>query len=317
MTFSVSRFYIALVVAGMVTTTVGRADEAARIAAGKALLEELRARAEAPTAAVATATCALSAPKTRPRQAHGTGALDYEQEMTLRNAHIVYTLRYWITAATATGTSPDAPEGSTGLGMNRPTAANWYANNFLELTYGGRPILKNALAEFTTATAAGPVAQGRIHWTTPQADVTLLIDLPAAGIALDLRCLVTAKGTAPQPVKLGFRAYPGHYPLPRARRAATALREYAAPAQLVLGAAEPAVFLFDQHDADTGCGLRTPDPRPQEVALDLGEYGVTLNLTYPAVPVLETGPIRLWEFARTPFNTAMTAVLDDDHASRR
>lgn len=283
-------------------------DDAGRAAKGKALLAEIRDRLAHPEAQRATATCTLSEPVTGPHRAHGRRPCDYTRNLTLRNPQVTYNLRYWMNTGTLDGGDPVAIEGTSGLGMDKPSGDDWYGNNFLELTYGGQPILKTVLAEFAVTQAEGDTARAEVRWQTPAATVTLSVALAATASFLDVGCTVAAKGD-PLPVRIGFRAYPGHAPPPRARRAALLAREVAAPCRLDLAPDEQALVLFDEHDANNGCGIRFLDRRFQAATLDLGDYGVTVSLDYAAVPVLESGLFRLWEYPHTPLNTIMAEVL--------
>ena len=285
------------------------ADAAAeRAAKGQALLEEIRQRLAQPEAQRATATCALSEPQTGPHHAHGRRPCDYIRNLTLRNPQVTYNLKYWMNTGTLAGADPEAIEGSSGLGMDQPSADDWYGNNFFEFAYGGKPLLKTALAEFAVTQAAGDTARGEVRWQTPDATVTLAVALSATASYLDVRCTVVAKAQ-PQPVQIGFRAYPGHAQPPRARRAAVRTREYAAPCRVVLTPDDDALVLFDEFDANNGCAVRFVDRRFRDATLDLGEYAVTVSLGYAAVPSLDAGLIRLWEYPRTPLNAIMAEVF--------
>jgi hypothetical protein len=197
--------------------------------------------------------------------------------------------------------------------MDQPSGANWSGNNFFEFTYGGKALLKTVLAEFAVTQAEGNTATGEVRWTTPEATVTLAVALPASASYLEVRCTVVAKG-APQPVQLGFRAYPGHAQPPRARRTAFRNRELAAPCRVNLTAEDDALVLFDEFDANTACAIRFLDRRCHDAVLDLGDYGVTVSLNYAAVPSLDSGLIRLWDYPRTPLNSVMAAVFGSSPA---
>ena len=285
-----------------------RAEDAARTAKGQALLQEIRQKLAQPEAQRVVAACTLTEPVAGPHHAHGRRPCDYSRSLTLRNPQVTYSLKYWMNTSTLEGADPEAIEGTSGLGLDQPSAANWYGNNFFEFAYGGKPLLKTVLADFAVTQAEGDTATAEVRWQTPEATVTLAVALPATGVYLDVRCIVTAKG-APQPVRLGFRAYPGHAQEPRARRAAFRDRELAAPCQAELQADDDALVLFDELDANTGCAIRFIDRNFHAAVLDLGEYGVTVSLNYAAAPTLDSGRFRLWEYPRTPLNSIMAEVF--------
>ncbi len=284
------------------------AEDVGRSAKGQALLEDIRQKLTQPEAQRAVATCTLSEPATEPHRAHGHRPCDYLRHLTLRNPRVTYNLRYWMNTGTPEGADPEAIEGSSGLGMDQPSGENWYGNNFFEFTYGGKPLLKTRLAEFAVTQAEGDTARGEVRWQTPEATVTLELALPAGAVYLEVRCSVTAKGE-PQPVQIGFRAYPGHAPPPRARRAAFRDRELAAPCQVELKADDEAVVLFDEFDANTGCAIRFVERRFRDAGLDLGEYGVIVALNYAATPSLDSGLFGLWEYPHTPLDSIMAEVF--------
>ena len=290
-----------------------RAEEAARLAKGQALLAEIRQKLAQPEAQRAVATCMLTAPITGPHRAHGRRPCDYARSLTLRNPQVTYNLKYWMNTGALDGSDPEAIEGTSGLGMDQPSKDNWYDNNFFEFTYGGKPLLKTVLAEFAVTQATGDTAAGEVRWQTLEATVTLAVTLPATATYLDVRCLVVAKG-APQPVQLGFRAYPGHAQPPRARRAAFRDRDIAAPCRIELAPDDDALVLFDEHDAHTGCAIRFLDRHFHDAVLDLGDYGVTVSLNYAPAPALDSGCVRLWEYPRTPLNSIMAEVFGPEPA---
>lgn len=290
-----------------------RAEDAARTAKGQALLEEIRQTLAQPAAQRGVAACTLSEPVTGPHRAHGHRPCDYARSLTLRNPRVTYNLKYWMNTGTLEGADPEAIEGSSGLGMDQPSGDNWYGNNFFEFAYGGRPLLKTVLAEFTVTQAQGDTARGEVRWQTPEATVTLAVALAATALYLDVRCTVAAK-TEPQPVQIGFRAYPGHSQPPRARRAAFRTRELAAPCRVALAADDDALVLFDEFDANNGCAVQFLDRRFHDAVLDLGDYGVTVSLNYAVASSLDSGRFRLWEYPRTPLNSIMAEVFGTEPA---
>ena len=296
----------------LVVTLIGShhvfAEQEARLDKGRALMADIQAALAQP-AGQAGASCVVSEPDVSPHRAHGTRAYDYKRELTLSNSVITYNLTYWMNTAGRDGSDPMAIEGGSGLGMNRPAAANWYSNNFLELSYGGEPILKTCLARFTVVDSGGPVARATITWDTPAAQVLFTVELAANAVSLGSRLQVVAKGE-PQEVQVGYRAYPGHYPEPRDRRAATPLREVTAPQSVALGTDEDRVVLFDEHDAQMACGLEFSRANPTETLLGLATYGVTVSLHYPAAPKVDCGPVRIWDFAGVSLNSAITQVFE-------
>jgi len=287
------------------------ADEAlVRERKGRALLAEIAARLREDTAAEAgTAHCELSAAEIKPHRAHGRRELDFTRSVTLRNRHTAYAFRYWVTMDSPDASTCEAIEGSTGLGMEQPSRHNWYANNFLELDLGGKPILKTAWGRFEVESESGPEAGFRVCWDTPEAEVVLRIRLRADAENLTVSCNVSQKGPGAQKTRIGFRAYPGHYPPPRARCAATPLRELIAPQCVQLEPTETSLILYDALDLNTSCGIRFSDPGTVSPTLDLGEYGVTLWLHLAATPRADTGEILLWDLPRLSLNAAMERIL--------
>jgi len=207
------------------------------------------------------------------------------------------------------GSDPVAIEGTSGLGMDRPARANWYSNNFLEFSYGGQPILKTCLAKFAVVETGGPVARGTVTWDTPEAEVVFSVELAADAVSLNSRFQVTAKGE-PQEVRSDYWAYPGHYAVPRDRRAATPSRELTAPQSVTLEPEEDRIVLFDEYDPQMACGLDISQAKPAQALLDLGTYGVTVSLKYAAAPALDSGEVRIWDFVGVSLNSAITQVFE-------
>ncbi len=291
---------------------VPRVSAAERQAAAEEVLAAMRQELAEDRAPAAASVCEIARAETGPHRAHGPKPLDYKRRIVLRNENIEYGFNYWMNAENEDGGAPLAIEGTSGLGMDRPSAANWYANNFLEFDYGGEPLLKTALARFEPVEAEGGAAGFRALWNTNRADVVLTVKLAPDAACLDLRLEVTAKDQ-PKPVTVGFRAYPGHYPEPRNRRVATRKRVLE-PVQVVeLGAEEQRIVLFDEAEADsTACGIDATESGQKVTRVDIQDYGVTVKLEYTARPHLETGLIRLWDLKGVSVNSAMDAIFAPD-----
>lgn len=259
-------------------------------------------------AAKGVATCVLDKVEIRPHRAHGKLPLDYLQHLILANEQVKYSLRYWLNIATADAQAGAAIEGSTGLGMELPNSVNWYNNNFFEFTYGGKEILKQTMAQFAVVEAKGDRAVGTVTWDVPEARVVLEFSLAADADALELRCRVEAKGE-PQPVRLGFRAYPGHTAPPRARRVVTSQRELLPEVDAELAPAETTLVLFDEAEPNLPCAIRFAEAGQAKAQLSLESYGVTVHLEYAPAARLETGPILLWDFRNVSLNETLDRLL--------
>ena len=297
----------ATLVAGRCAGADGEAE--ARRAKGRALLDDVRAALQRGSMAAASlAVCRLAPAESGAHRAHGENPFDYKRVASLQNAVVTYGLKYWMNTKTPEGGGPVAIEGSSGLGMEKPSSVNWYSNNFFEFAYGGKPILKTALADFEVLEAKGETARVRVTWDTPDAQVALDIGLGHTDRHLVVACTVTPRA-APEEVMLGFRAYPGRTSKPWDRRAATMLRELRAPQRLPLPPEERALVLFDEYEATSCCGIAFGDAGHHSANLDLGEYGVTVSLNYQPEQTIRTGPIRLWDFRGVTRNEAMEAVL--------
>ena len=280
-----------------------------RHAKGQALLEDIRTALQRGSAAAhSEAVCTVTPPESGSHRAHGKNPFDYKRFVALENSRVAYRLKYWMNTTTPEGGGPVAIEGSSGLGMERPSNVNWYANNFFEFAYGGKPILKTALADFQILEPKGETARARATWDTPDARVVLDVALGHGDRHLVVSCTVTAR-TAPQEVTLGFRAYPGRTSKPRDRRAATVTRELRAPQRLPLPPEESALVLFDEQEATSCCGIAFDRAGHERASLDLGEYGVTVDLRYQPAQTIRTGPIRLWDFHHVTRNEAMGTVF--------
>ncbi len=266
---------------------------------------ELRGSRHGPDAA---AECRLAPVTITPHRAHGPNPLDYRRELSLRNPRIAYVLRYWMNVTDADGGSPVAIEGSSGLGMTLPNGANWYINNFFELRVGGQEILKHQLARFDVLEARGDTARARLQWRCPEAMVTLDISLGATDDFLTLLCTVDGL-EKPAPLDIGFRAYPGHYPAPRARRAATHRRELRPAKDYPLEADETAVVLWDEAEPRSPCAAEFADAGAKSAHLALETYGVTLWLHFPAATAFRTGPVRIWDVSDESLNSLMQHVF--------
>lgn len=279
-----------------------RADSPAQV------LADMAAELAAHQDAKGTATAVLEKPDIRPHRAHGKLPTDYVQNLVLANSRTTYRLRYWMNVATAAAEAGTAIEGSTGLGMDMPNTANWYSNNFFEFAYGGKEILKSSMARLTVVESGGERALVALSWDTPEAEVTLEVALAAGADALELRCRVAAKGE-PRPVRLGFRAYPGHMPPPRARRAVTCQRELLPETEEELAAPETTLVLFDEAEPHQPCAIRFAEAGQTAARLSLQSYGVTVFLDYPPAAEWTSGPIQLWDFRNASLNETLDRLL--------
>ncbi|NOY81409.1 MAG: hypothetical protein GXP31_10450 [Kiritimatiellaeota bacterium] len=277
--------------------------------AAQAILEgmtaELRSSQHGPDAA---AECRVTRVQITAHRAHGPNPLDYRRELSLRNPQVVYVLRYWMNVTDAEGKDPVSIEGSSGLGMTAPNAANWYINNFFELRLDGKEILKQQLARFEVLEPRGDRARARLRWRCPEAVVTLDISLGATDDFLTLRCTVEGLNK-PAALDLGFRAYPGHYPPPRARRAATHRRELRPTADYRLEADETAVVLWDEAEPRSPCAAEFANAGAASAHLNLQTYGVTLWLRFSPTAVCRTGPIHIWDVNDGSLNDLMQNVF--------
>ncbi|MCK5803967.1 MAG: hypothetical protein KAI66_14110 [Lentisphaeria bacterium] len=280
-----------------------------RAEAGRKLLADME-RALAVVKKPAATICKIGAPLTGPHRAHGPKPMDFTRRITLSNGKTSYGLKYWMNVQAADGAAPLAIEGSTGLGMERPSSANWYCNNFLEFTYGGASILKTVLAEFSEE----PEGSLRVRWPTEQAEVVALLSLPADGVHLQIVFHVVAKGP-PKPFSIGFRAYPGHTARPWNRRVDTFHRVLCPVMRLQLPPNEHRLVLYDELDVSkTACAIDVGNAGQSGTELNLQNYGVTITLEFPAAASTETGTVRLWDLGRGSVNAAMDLVLGDEGA---
>jgi hypothetical protein len=277
-----------------------------------AILKDL-ARAMAPGPDQAFATCTLAPPEIRDHRAHGRNPLDCIRNLTFRNAVIEYNLRYWMNVADPKALAGTAIEGSTGLGLDKPTNANWYLNNFLEILVDGKPVLKQTMAAIEVLDARGPQARARFRWQPPEGVVTLEISLGANNDFLTLKIKIEQRNT-PKPVRIGLRAYPGHYPAPRRRCVSTILRDIHPVALVHLKKTEPVVILFDELDPRTACAADVGEARCREVSVDVQRYPVTVRLDFPATKITQSGPIRIWEFAGISVDAVMERLWDQPPA---
>jgi len=271
------------------------------------VLADMEKELAASQQAKGTATCTLDRPDIRPHHAHGKLPLDFLQHLVLANEQVKYSLRYWLNIATADAQTGASIEGSTGLGMDLPNAVNWYNNNFLEFTYGGKQILQQSMAKLAVE-AKGDRAVGTVTWDVPEARVVLEFSLAGDADAIELRCQVEAKGE-PQPVRLGFRAYPGHTAPPRARRVVTSQRELQPEIETELAPAETTLVLFDEAEPHLPCAIRFAGAGQAKAQLSLESYGVTVHLEYAPVVKLGTGPILLWDFRNVSLNETLDRLL--------
>jgi hypothetical protein len=254
------------------------------------------------------ARCELGKREIRPHRAHGKLPLGLIHHLIFGNSQVTFSLRYWMNIADQSAKVGTAIEGSTGLGMDRPNSVNWYNNNFFEFSYGGKQILKSAMAELAVAEAEGNRAMGTLTWDVPEARVVLELSLAADADHLDVLCRVEAKGD-PQPVRLGFRAYPGHTQPPRARRVVTAKRELRPDQTYDLLPEETTLVLFDEAEPQLPCAIRFAEAKAQKTRLELGSYGVTIHLDYAPAKTLAAGPVQLWDFRDVSLNDVMDRLL--------
>ena len=262
-----------------------------------------------------TVSCRISAPEIRDHRAHGTLPLDMVRNVALENSRVTYNLRYWMNIPAAGSKRGVAIEGTTGVGMDRPSKANWYSNNFLELTVGDVPILRNAIAVFEPLPPRKSLAGAVIRWETEQADVGLTVSLGKQDSFLVCSLKIVSK-VQPKPVRLGFRAYPGDYPPPRRRIAMTLTRELHAPASAALGPRERKVVLFDETKPRAACAIDATAANCDRVTIDVQNYPVTLWMEFPAAQTVQSGPVKLWDFADTSLNDVMEKLFEPDHGAQ-
>jgi hypothetical protein len=274
----------------------------------QAVLDDMAKALAAAGNVTGKATCMLEKPEIRPHRAHGKLPLGYIRHLVLANGRTTYRFRYWMNIADREAKTGVAIEGSTGLGMDQPNSVNWYSNNFFELSYGGKEILKHAMAEMAVVQAEGERSVGTFTWDVPEARVVLEIGLAADAESIELRCRVEAKGE-PKPVRLGFRAYPGHTSPPRARRVVTAKRELHPEAEYELQPEETTLVLFDEAEPQLPCAIRFAESGHKKATLALQSYGVTVHLDYAPGKALVSGPIHLWDFRNQSLNQVMDRLL--------
>jgi len=285
-------------------------ENAERVEKARQLLERIRADLER-RAPADSATAALPAAEYKPSRYRDKGAWEATSRITLRNQRIRYELKHWVVVESKEGDRCFAPEGATGLGMEAPSRANWYSNNFLELQVDGTTPLRTSRPRFRKLDPAGGRAAVEAVWETPKIAAQFVMSLGADDEHLTLHYRLRPAADVKH-VKLGFRSYPGHYPEPRSRRAATALRDLAAPISVALPEQERALVLYDALDVAPCdcCGIRISDAGQDETRLDVHDYAVTVWLTFREARPDIQGEVRLWDWRRASVNQAMQTILE-------
>jgi len=114
-------------------------------------------------------------------------------------------------------------------------------------------------------------------------------------------------------IALGFRCYPGHYPKPRSRRAATREREIGADQTAEATPTESAAVFFDELDAERGrcnaCAISWAGGNQERTKLEVGTYGVTARLHFPTKEEPIHGHVKLWDFANQGISSALERIL--------
>ena len=258
-----------------------------------------------------TTTVEVAEPTFRGSHYPDKGSEEITHCATLANSRIRYGLRYWVVLPDKDADTCYAPEGSTGLGMDKPSNANWYINNFLDVQVDGKHVFRTQ--RVSIAKRDGPNGPEITYaWDTPDLKATFAATLGSQDDFLTLSYELIPAADAKE-VAIGFRCYPGHYPEPRARRAATREREIEAGRNVETIPAESAVVFFDELDAQRGrcncCALSWKDGGHERTKLEVGTYGVTARLHFAVDGTPIRGRVKLWDFANQGISGALERVL--------
>lgn len=294
-----------------VVGTAGPATGGSRRELGQRLLHDMAAEIAAEASDRPTTRVEVAEPTFRGSQYPDKGTEELTHYVTLANDLITYRLRYWVVLPDKVSRTCYAPEGSTGLGMDKPSAANWYQNNFLDVQVDGKHVFRTQRASI--ARRDGPRGpEITCSWDTPELRALFTTTLGPQDDFLTLSYELIPMADA-KTVAIGFRCYPGHYPEPRARRAATRKREIGADQSVETTPAESGVVFFDELDAQRGacdsCALSWADGGQERTRLEVGTYGVTARLHFVADGKPVKGQVKLWDFANQGLSGALERVL--------
>jgi len=281
---------------------------------GEKLLRDMAAEIAEQAIDRPTTTVDVAEPTFRGSHYPDRGTEELTHCATLQNSLIRYGLRYWVVLPDKDAETCYAPEGSTGLGMDKPSSANWYQNNFLDVQVDGKHVFRTERASIAQRDGAhGP--EITFTWDMPDLRATFAATLGPQDDFLTLRYELIPAAAA-KTVAIGFRCYPGHYAEPRARRAATRVREIGAGQNVEATPAEAAVVFFDELDAQHGrcnsCALSWENGGQERTKLEVGTYGVTARLRFVAEGKPIRGQVRLWDFADQGISRALERVLGEE-----
>ncbi len=248
--------------------------------------------------------------------AHEGHRVFYNQAPTFECGEPAYAIRYQACLDVdkhGSGGEVVAKEGMSGIGLSRPTGANWYTGGCIDVRLAGqsignwRPQLvyqKWETQERLSATYSTPQGRVKLTFTQLKDDDKLLVTGD-----------VEAEHAASLEVKL--RCFPGGTHGDMQRWAATATRRQEAPGKLMLRPSEPWVVCADAlmdravNPKGQGCAAALFDPAQVMGAwLEVTGYPIYLTLNYPAGT--KSFHLALWEFPKLTNEEALAHMNELD-----
>jgi len=213
------------------------------------------------------------------------GIFKLQRDMTVSTPWVAYTLRYCSYKERDGSYRRGAGHSGCDLGMPGPSAQNWYSSGFMDVELDGHS-LDATHAEWAKVKTEDGRAALEGTWKTPRGTVRIVLTV-ARDKGLEIIGRLGDDVTAKK-VVVPLLAYPATYQVPdKARRLVTAKRTVKAPAKCDLDrVSENVVVLYDAnydvpHPKASGpCALRFEPGKPRHARVDLGTYGVRINLNY-------------------------------------
>ena len=202
-------------------------------------------------------------------------------------------------------------EGGLGIGMTRPTGANFYSGGFLDVRVDGVSVgpYKAKIERLTYAAATAY----RFTWDVPAAQVQVLFVGKDGDDRLFVHGQVTPRDVIDS-IEASVRCFPSSFGEPRDRWMVTAERELEHGAKALLGPSECWAFFLDRHfdeatlpDESQGpCALLFSPRQVRRAMVDVGSYGINTGLEL--MPGQTSFDLALWEFPNQANDDALAAL---------
>ena len=192
-------------------------------------------------------------------------------------------------------------EGLAGIGLAKPTSANWYSLAAVDVSVNGRSMGEVRGKMWQRRMANREEVQMR--WAAPEGKTTLTFAVCDGDDHLRVRGEVEPT-TEIYSLDVTLRCFPGGFRQPRDRRVSTAKRELKAGQRFALQLDEFWIHYWDAvldyakdpKRSQGSCALMSLPEEAPIVRVNVGEYAVTTTLSYP--PRTRRFQLALWELPR-------------------